>query len=144
MAKSSTYSAKNVAATIDGQRVQGLFDGDDAIAVEPSEDIGTGMVGADGSSIFSHRAGMPHTITLRLQHTSPSHRLLHQKWAMQRAEGMRVSGFPFTVQDVDSGEGGVADDCYIQSAPSDQKGVAAVAREWVLWTGNYTPNVPNA
>lgn len=143
MAKSSSYSMKNVTAMLDGQRVQGLFDGDDAISVEPVEDLGTLLVGADGDSLFSHRAGTPHTITIRLQHTSPTHRLLHQKWAMQRATGNRVTAFPFTVNDVDSGEGGAADQCFVQSAPSDQKGVNAASREWVLVTGEWIPNIPN-
>ena len=142
MAKSSSYSAKNVAGTLDGQKVQGLWEGDDAIVVASSGDIGTGMTGADGDSIFSQRAGTPHTITLRLQHTSPTHRLLHQKWAMQRAEGIRIIGFPFSVMDVDSGEGGATDQCFIQTAPNDSKGVNAVAREWVLWTGQWIPEIP--
>jgi len=144
MAKSSTYSMKNVQATLDGQSVVGFWDGDDAVTVEMVDDVGTGMVGADGSSIFSHRAGNAHTITLRLQHTSPAHRMLQQKWARQRAVGVRVAGFPFSHIDVDSGEGGTADDCYIQAAPSSQQGTEAAVREWVLWTGFYTPNVPNA
>ena len=143
MAKSSSYSAKNVTAMLDGQRVQGLWDGDDAIVTDPIEDIGTLLVGADGDSLFSQRAGMPHTITLRLQHTSPTHRLLHQKWAVQRAAGIRVSAFPFTVVDVDSNEGGAADQCFVHKGPSDQKGVNAVTREWVLVTGEWIPNIPN-
>lgn len=140
----ASYSHKNVTATIDGQRVQGFWDGDDAIVVEPVEDIGTLMVGADGSGLFSQRAGRPHTITMRLQHTSPAHRLLHQKWRAQQAVGVRVRSFRVTVMDVDSNEGGVASECWIQSAPSDSKGVNAVAREWVVVTADWTPEVPNA
>jgi len=143
MARSSSYSAKNVTAMVDGQRVQGFWDGDDAVVVEPTEDIGTMLVGADGDSIFSQRAGNPHTITLRLQHTSPTHRLLQQKWAVQRAPGIRVTPFPFTHMDVDSGEGGAANECFIMTVPSDQKGRNAVMREWVLVTGEYLPNIPN-
>lgn len=144
MARSSSYSMKNVAVAIDGQKVTGWWDGDDAFQIEPVGDVGTLLVGANGDSIFSQRAGRPHTITLRLQHTSPTHRLLHQKWAMQQADGVKVSPFSVTANDVDSGEGGAADQCFIQTAPSDQKGVAAAVRTWVLVTGDWAPNVPNA
>lgn len=144
MAKSSAYSAKNVSATLDGQRVTGLWDGDDAIVTAPLADVGSMLVGADGSSIFSQSANNGATITLRLQHTSPTHRSLMQKLQRQRADGVRVTGFPFVVIDVDSGEGGSTDQAFIQTAPDDQKGVNAVAREWVLVTGDWKPEIPVA
>lgn len=142
MTKSSAYSAKNVATTIDGQNVLGLWDGDDAVSVAPLEDIGTMLVGVDGSSIFSQSANEGATITVRLQHTSPTHRLLHTKWARQRARGVRVTGFPVTIIDVDSGEGGSTDQAFIMTGPTDTKGKAATVREWVLVTGQWKPEVP--
>jgi len=142
MAKSSAYSMKNVSATLDGQRVVGLWDGDDAIVVAPLTEVGTMLVGADGSSIFSQSANNGATITVRLQHTSPTHRNLMQKLQRQRADGVRISGFPFVVIDVDSGEGGSTDQCFIQTAPNDEKGVNAAAREWVLVTGDWKPEIP--
>lgn len=144
MAKSSAYSIKNVAATLDGQRVVGLWDGDDAVVITPLTDVGTMLVGADGSSIFSQSANNGATITLRLQHTSPTHRNLMQKLQRQRADGVRVSGFPFVLIDVDSNEGGSTDQCFIQTAPNDEKGVNAAAREWVLVTGDWKPEIPAA
>lgn len=143
MVKSSTYSPKNVATTIDGQEVVGLWDGDDAVSVEPLEEVGTMMIGADGSSIFSQSANEGATITLRLQHTSPTHRLLHQKLARQRAKGIRLVGFPVSIIDTDSGEGGSTDQAFIQTQPTDQKGDAAAVREWVLVTGSWKPTIPN-
>lgn len=144
MAKSSAYSAKNVSANLDAQRIVGLWDGDDAIVITPLTDVGTMLVGADGASIFSQSANNGATITLRLQHTSPTHRALMQKLQRQRAPGIRVTGFPFSVIDVDSNEGGSTDQCFIQTAPNDEKGVNAVAREWVLVTGDWKPEIPAA
>ncbi|QJD54319.1 hypothetical protein [Aminobacter phage Erebus] len=140
--KSSAYSMKNVAVTVDGQAVLGLWDGDDAVSIEPLDDAGAMLVGADGSSIFSQSANEGATITVRLQHTSPAHRLLHQRWARQRARGVRIVGFPISVIDVDSGEGGSTDQAFIQRGPTDQKGKNAVNREWVLVTGQWRPEVP--
>lgn len=142
MPKSSAYSAKNVNVSVDGQKARGFWDGDDAVVVSQIEDVGTMLIGADGSSIFSQYAGEGATITLRLQHTSPTHKLLHQRLARQRVPGMKVTGFPVNVMDVDSGEGGSSDQCFIQTVPDDSKGKAAVTREWVLITGNWKPAIP--
>lgn len=139
--KSSSYSMKNVTATIDGQIVIGFWDGDDAVTVAPASDRGTMTFGADGSSIFSGSANKGATITLRLQHTSPSHRLLLQRLARQEAEGIRIVGFPFTVNDVDSGEGGATSEAFISAAPTDGKGVNATVREWTLVTGQWQRNI---
>lgn len=140
--KSSAYSMKNVAITVDGQAVIGVWDDDNAVQIEPVEDVGSLTVGADGSSIFSQSANEAATITLRLQHTSPTHRLLHERWARQRARGIRVVGFPVTVMDVDSGEGGSTDQAFIMTGPSDGKGKTATVREWVLVTGQWKPEIP--
>lgn len=140
MAKSSTYSHKSVTLMIDGQLVVGVWEGDDAIEVAPGADVGSLLVGADGSSIFSQSADESATITIRLQHTSPAHRLLMQKRARQMAG--RPVGFPVSLVDTISGEGGSTDQAFISQAPNDSKGVNAVAREWVLITGQWTPLIP--
>ena len=140
--KSSAYSFKNVTSTLNGQAVIGFWDGDDSVVVSRLTPAGSMMVGADGSSIFSQSANQGATITLRLQHTSPTHRMLKQLLARQRAVGVRLAGFPFTVLDVDSNEGGAADQCFIQDEPDDSKGVAAGVREWVLVTGQWRPEIP--
>lgn len=140
--KTSTYSALNVVATLDGLRVLGLWDGDDAIVVEPGADKGTLMVGADSESIFSQSADLSATITLRLQHTSATHRQLLQRLAVQ--EQGRLGGFPFSLMDNRSGEGGACDQAFIQKAPNDQKGKNAAQREWVLITGYWDRAIPRA
>ena len=144
MANTSAYGFKNVAATIDGQTVTGFWDGDDAINITHGSDKGTGLVGADGSSIFSVAANSSATITLRLQPTSPTHRLLMQKLKRQKALASVAAAFPVVVIDNGNGEGGSADRCFIQTAPTDQKGVNAATRDWVLWTGEWDGTVPNA
>jgi len=144
MALSSAYSFKNCSVTIDGQLVIGLWDGDDVVSVAPSADKGTGLVGADGSGIFSVSANAAASITVRLMHTSPAHRLLSEKLILQQQAGGAATAFPFSVIDTVSGEGGTAEACYIQTAPTDSKGTNATVREWVLWTVEYRPEIPNA
>lgn len=139
--KTSSYAFQNVAATLDGLAVQGGWDGDDAIVVTMGADIGGLMVGADGSSIFSQSADHSAVISVKLQHTSPTHRQLMEKLKQQRAG--RLIGFPLDIKETGSGEGGTADQCYIQTAPVDSKGKMATVREWTLVTGDWNPAIPN-
>lgn len=143
MANSTAYSFINVTATIDGQIVQGLWEGDDSIIVTPATDRGVMLIGADGSGIFSASANQSVTISIKLQHTSPAHRLLTQKLKRQMALGGAASAFPFTMIDSVSGEGGVADRCFIMTSPADSKGINAAVREWVLTTAEWVVEVPN-
>ena len=133
------YSMLNVTATLDGRRVVGLMDGDNAIQVAPGVDAGTMLVGADGTYIFSQTADRSATITLRLKHNSPTHRQLIEKWRAQRAG--RLVGFVFDLVDNASNEGGTAADCFIQTPSDDMKGNEATVREWVLVSGDWTPNI---
>lgn len=141
MALSTAYTMINVAATLDGLTVIGFWDGDDAVVVEQGADVGAGTIGADGSGIFSQSADKSVRITVRLMHTSPAHAQLTRKWEQQRAG--RMLAFPFDVKDKNSGEGGTADRCFIQQAPSDSKGKNATVRAWVLWTAEWKPAIPN-
>ncbi len=140
MSKTSVYSITQVSATLDGLPVRGLFDGDDAISVTPGSEVGSLMVGADGSSLFSQHADNSARISLKLQHTSPTHRQLMQKMRRQRL-GKPV-GFPFSLLDLISNEGGNADKCFIAEAPNNDAGKSATVREWILVTGDWTPTIP--
>lgn len=133
----TTYSMKNVTATIDTREVRGLWEGDDTIVIEENADIGTMTIGADGSSIFSVACNHAAVIRIKLQHGSPLHEFFVQRLALQRDRGGLGTGFSFTVNDRASGEGGAAEECFIQQAPSQEFGVNATMREWVLATGDY-------
>src|SRR5690606_7812372 len=137
------YGMQNVSASVDGQKVIGLWDGDDPISVAPAADKGTALLGAGGDGIFSVSAHRGASITLRLPHTSPTHRLLSQKLKRQQALASMTAAFPFSFMDAGSGEGGSADKCFIQTAPTDQKGVNATTRDWVLWTADWNSEIPN-
>ncbi len=142
MAKRTTtaYSFEEVAVTVAGAEAYAFFEGDDAVMVEEGADIGSMVIGADGSSIFSQSANRSARITLKLQHTSPTHRYLTQLLARQR--GGALNGVPLSVRDSRSNEGGATDAAFIQQAPSDQKGTNAGSRDWVLVCGDWQRTIP--
>ena len=141
MAQHSTYNAADVSATLDGVAVLAPADGD-FIVVSEGSGAGTGLVGVSGDSIFSASNDRSATITIRLLHTSPTHRRLEQKLSRQR-EGSAYKPFSFAFRDIGSGEGATAEKCHIMTAPDISKGNEASAREWVLWTGELRRLIPN-
>lgn len=137
--ETTAFSMQAVAATLDGLPIRGYFDGDDVISIENGVDVGELMVGADGTSLFSQTTDRSAMITIKLQHTSPTHKQLLQKWKQQQAG--RLLPFPFDVVDKNSNEGGTADQCYVKAAPTSALGKNATVREWVIVTGDYNQNV---
>jgi len=133
----TVYSMLGVSATADGLRVVGLYDGDDAIKVESRGPEGDWMVGADGSALFSQTADNSASITVKLQHTSPTHKQFIEKMALQRS-GVLVP-FPFTVVDTNGAEGSHSGTCMIFQAPSQDYGENASVREWVLASASWQP-----
>ena len=133
MGKATVYSAADVQATLAGQTVDGLWDGDDAIQVAPGADSGSGLVGMQGDALFSMSTDRSATITLRLMHTSTMHATLSRLEAAQKSGGALSRGFSFNLIDVGSGEGVTAERTYIMRKPTLQKGKNATQREWVLW-----------
>lgn len=139
--KGTAYSFKNVVAALAGQRVTGFWEGDNAVEIAPVEDAGQIMMGADGDSLYSVYAGNAVMITLRVQHTSPAHELLLQKLAEIKADTPRMTGFPISIKDVRSNDGGSASRCYVQGRPTHGFGKAASVREWKLVATDWKDNV---
>lgn len=134
----TVYSMLGVSATVDGLPVVGMFDGDDAIIVETREDEGDWLIGADGSALFSQTADTSAQITLKLQHTSPTHKQLLGKQAQQRSGSLIP--FSFDVVDTNGGEGSHSGTCLIMKAPQQSYGENATVREWVLASATWQPS----
>lgn len=141
MPKTTVHAANALNVTIDGQKVTGFADGDDALTVERNADIGELVVGALGDSIFSQSADRSARITLKLLQTSATHRLLAKR--LKRQERGIPTGLVFTFKDRVNGEGGQAT-VFIMTAPTIQKGKNPTTREWVLVTGDMSYDTPTA
>lgn len=136
--KLTVYSFQNVAVVINGAQIEGLWEGDDAVMIEPNSDIGNPVVGVDGSSLVSITADRAVKITLKLQPTSPAHEFLQNRFRQMRSGSF--SPFPISVRDTGNGEGGSAAEAVIIQAPSRQFGENAASRDWVLFAGAWEEN----
>ena len=141
MPATDTFGMQNVSVVLDGLQVTGFFDGDDVVMVEQNTDVGQLAIGADGFGVYSLSADHSVKITLKLQHTSATHKQLQEKWKGYR--GGSAKGFPFSIKDLTSNEGGSTDECFIMTAPYDQKGMNATVREWVLVSTEWNIDVIN-
>ena len=134
----TSYSFNNVAAYVNGVLVEGLWEGDDVVMVEPAADTAVPSVGADGKAIVSVTMNIAANITLKLQPTSPTHQELLRLHASIRDGSFKP--FTFSVMDTGSAEGGSAQQCTIMRRPNMQVGNAASVREWKLFAGAWVEN----
>lgn len=126
------YAFKNINLIVDGQRVQGFYDGDDAIVVEPFEASGTPVVGADGTAIVSFSASQAAYVTLRLMLNSPFNQVFINK---DRARKLGGTAVPFNISLVNTanGEAGSCTQAVLVEMPSRSEGKNASEREYKIF-----------
>ena len=86
----ATYSFLDVKAALVGpggalNLGQGAANAEEGITIEPTEDVDTMTVGADGTPMHSLHADKSGTVTVRLLKTSPVNQKLSQMYAFQTA-----------------------------------------------------------
>lgn len=89
----ATYSFKDVLAAISGNGVtvsmgNGAGAAEEGITIEPTEEIDTMTIGADGSPMHSLHADQSGKITVRLLKTSPVNALLMGMYNFQTSSGL--------------------------------------------------------
>lgn len=135
----TAYSFQFVVLTIDGREVNGFWEGDDAITVERNADLGSAIVGADGSPLMSITADQSAVLTLKLQASSPWNRYLSQKVKRMRGGG-NIDVMTIGLRDTSTGEGGGCSSAVIMREPPLSLGVTATEREWAIYCGCWQEN----
>ena len=134
----SIYDPKSVVLTIDGRRVVGLWEGEDAIMVERPDDLGTTTTGADGASVVSITASQTANLTIRLMPNSAMNAYLKQRAKLMRAGSQRV--MPVELRNTITGEGGGCTSAIITKEPSQSFGATETSREWVIFCNCWQEN----
>jgi hypothetical protein len=105
----ATYSFLNVAATYVG--VTGNFNigagaalAEEGISITMTDDKDTLVIGADGTPMHSLNAGKAGQITVRLQKTSPTNRLLSVAYDTSTASSALFGNDTIIVQDTARGD----------------------------------------
>lgn len=134
----TTFSFATVSLLINGERAEGLWEGDDPIMLEPTKDDGTAFVGVDGHAIVSRPVDKSVQITLKCLPTGAAHQLL-SNLHKSMSENL-VGNFSISLTDTSTGEGGSSVEATIVKRPSLQYGESANAREWVIFANNWERN----
>jgi hypothetical protein len=132
------YAMQNVAVTIDGRPVIGLWEGDDAVTIERNTDLGTPLVGADGASVVSLTSDQSALVTLKLMPNSAMNQYLTQRAKALRAGSQRL--LVLGIIDTSTGEGGGCSNVVITKEPNKSYGANASEREWVLFCSCWQEN----
>lgn len=135
MAEKLTYSFKDIQAAIIGPGVAiNLGDGsgasEEGIDVDPSGDINTMTIGADGSGQHSLAGDRSGRITARFLKTSPTNALLAQAYAFQTASAATHGQNTITLVDSNRGDVITCQQCAFGKAPPLKYGKEAGMVEW--------------
>lgn len=136
MAQCTLYSGRSVLVTINNRRITGLSDDNDAVVVEPNEDIAEIKEGMSGAAQINLKGSKLVTIKMKVFATSPDHKFL-QGIARDLKNGI-CHGLEGSVVDTSSGEGGTSDEGTIIKEPSKTYGKGADGvREWEFAFANW-------
>lgn len=134
-----TFSFTNVAFSIDGSLVNGWDEGDDCLTIEPTTELGTAKVGADGTSIVSITADQSATLTLRLLPVSPFNAYLRSKVSRMRSGAITNLTFPVGFTDLSSRESAGCTNAIITQIPTDTRGAMVNSLEWKIFCPCWQP-----
>ena len=128
-----SYNPARVLVLIGSVPMQGFADGS-GVEIAPAAARVTSKAGMDGEVARSIGTDKRHTVTIRLQQTSPSNDVLS---AMAAADELSGGGLPvpIMIQDLSGRSLFSADAGWVSQVPTQAFGVEVGEREWTLETG---------
>lgn len=146
MAQQFTYSFLDVNAAIVGPGGSfGLGTGaaaaEEGITIEPSDDIDSMTIGADGSSMHSLRANKSGKITVRLLKTSPVNALLNAMLAFQRLSSANHGQNTLTLVNKSSGDTITCQQVAFARVPTLTYAREGGINEWIFNAGVIDPGL---
>ncbi len=111
----------------------------EGISIEPSEDLNTMAIGADGRAMHSLHASHGGHVQIRLQKTSPINALLSVMLALQRSSGALHGQNAINVTNIATGDNIICQQCAFARVPSVNYKTEADMIEWRFDVGimNY-------
>lgn len=134
----SIYDPRANVLTIDGRRVIGLWEGEDAIAIERPDDLGTPTTGADGASVVSITASQTANLMLKLMPNSAMHAYLKQKAKLMRAGSQAIMSIE--LRNTTTGEGGGCTSAVITKEATQNAGATETSRDWTIFCNCWQEN----
>lgn len=132
------YSFSAVAFSIDGRMVTGFAEDEDCILIEPTTELGSPKVGADGGSVVSITADQSASVTIKLLPNSPFNAYLNQKVQRMRSGALTNIAFPIGFTDLSNRETGGCTNAVITKVPSPTRGPTASTQEWRFFCPCWT------
>lgn len=119
---SATYSFLDIAASIVGPGVaaalgNGAAVAEEGITIEPSGDIGSMTIGADGAGMHSLHADKSGKVTVHTLKNSPTNQVLSLAYAFQTASGPSYGQNTLVLTDKSRGDVITCSGCAFKKAP---------------------------
>lgn len=130
-----TYSFLSVKATLSGPGIainlgNGASVSEEGITVDPSDDINTMTVGADGKGMHSLHANKSGHITVRVLKDSPVNSQLAAAYAIQTASPAIHGQNIIAITNIDAGDDITCQQCAFKRAPTITYGKDGGMMEW--------------
>lgn len=143
---SQTYSFLDVQATLVGPGGaiilgSGAGAAEEGISVEPTSELGTMTVGADGATMHTLHADKSGRVTIRLLKTSPTNALLSAMMAFQRTSGAVYGQNTLVINDTNRGDVVTCRQVAFAKAPPLQFAKEAGVVEWSFNAGIIDPTL---
>jgi len=139
----ATYSFLDVVATLTGpggslSLGSGSGNSEEGISIEPSDDIGSMVVGADGTVMHSLHANRSGTVTVRLLKTSPRNANLSLMYDLQTTTSANHGQNTLVVQLSGTGEMISLTEVAFKRAPNLTYAKEGGTNEWVFNAGHVS------
>lgn len=131
----TTYSFLSIVAGISGpggaiNLAQGAGVADEGITVDPSEDINTMTIGADGSGMHSLHGNKSGRVSVRLLKTSPTNALLSLMYAFQTSSPAQHGQNTISIVDSVRGDVITCRQVAFKKAPTISYGKDGPVNDW--------------
>lgn len=136
----ATYSFLDVNASLVGpggaiNLGNGAATSEEGITIEPTEDINTMTIGADGTPMHSLHADKSGVVTVRLLKTSPVNQQLAQMYAFQTANGANHGGNTLSIANNRMNDVITCQQVAFRKAPTITYGKEGGMNEWSFHAG---------
>jgi len=139
MPEFQNYSFSNVNVVFGINELKGFADGDDVVKIEMDSNQFNDLAGAKGDVVRSQSNDNRCTVTVKLLQNSGSNKILTTQYNVDRETGVGVA--PMTIQDKETGETYVVNNCWVSKYPTVDRGQNVNSMDWVFRGDFMTPAI---
>lgn len=130
------FSLKDAVLTINGTRITGFENAQDAISVAPVGDDGDVTYGIDGKAVFIHSCNQGVVVTIKILQHADANKLLNDLRTVQVKNSRSSTPNLIVYEDLRNGDKFTITDCWFTTPPTHARGTSHNGYTWTLKSSN--------